>query len=182
MTFEVCIERLFIAVLVGGAVGYERESKRSPAGIRTHILVALGAAVISLISEYTLDLSLELASNPLYKDVIKVDMGRLGAQVITGVGFIGAGTIIREKGSVRGLTTAATLWIVACIGLAVGLGLYQLAISSVVIVVLTLSVLKTLEKKIKKRKKNLLNKIKFEKDEIKFEEDEIKYKDNIREI
>ncbi|MDV4151381.1 MgtC/SapB family protein [Clostridium sp. AL.422] len=139
------IERLLIAAFVGGLVGYEREYKNSHAGLRTHILVCLGAAVVTLISEYNLDKYLLLAENPIYANVITVDSSRLGAQVISGVGFLGAGTILREKGSIKGLTTAASLWIVACLGLAVGQGLYGLAITAAIIVVITLSLLRKLD-------------------------------------
>lgn len=146
MEEKIFIERLLIAVFVGGLVGYEREYKNSHAGLRTHILVCLGAAVVTLISEYNLENALLLAENPIYADVVKVDSSRLGAQVISGVGFLGAGTILREKGSIKGLTTAASLWIVACMGLAVGHGLYSLAIIAAIIVVITLSLLRKLDK------------------------------------
>ncbi len=154
MDYFTVVTRLIIAVIVGGLVGYEREFKNSAAGFRTHILVCLGAAIISIISEFDLQKSMELASNPLYQNIIKVDMGRLGAQVISGVGFLGAGTILREKGSIRGLTTAATLWIVACLGLAVGNGLYSLSITGAIIVFITLTLLKKADKAIQKGRRS----------------------------
>lgn len=129
--YEIVI-RLILAVIVGGLIGYEREFKNRPAGFRTHILVCVGSAVISMIQVLAIeDTKSIILANPEMINVIKADMGRLGAQVISGVGFLGAGTIIHEKGSVKGLTTAATIWTVACIGLAVGMGYYFLSVVSV---------------------------------------------------
>ena len=128
LAYEVAI-RLVLAVVVGGLIGYEREAKNRPAGFRTHILVCLGAAVTSMIQLYSIqDTTNLILQHPELQNVLKADIGRLGAQVITGVGFLGAGTIIHEKGSVKGLTTAASIWTVACIGLAVGFGYYTLTI------------------------------------------------------
>ena len=107
--------RMVLAVLCGGAIGIEREFKRRPAGFRTHILICLGAAMTTLTSQY---LSLIMH--------YYTDMARLGAQVVAGIGFIGAGTIIVTKRQrVKGLTTAAGLWTVAIIGLALGGGFYE---------------------------------------------------------
>lgn len=159
MDYKVIIVRLLAAVLVGGLIGYEREHENSSAGFRTNILVCVGAAIISLISESNLQRAMELAGNPLYQAIIKVDMGRLGAQVISGIGFLGAGTILRDKGSIRGLTTAATLWLVACLGLAVGQGLYSLAITGAVIVVITLSLFKKADNVINRKKRNKKEKL-----------------------
>lgn len=150
MDYIVVLERLIVGVIVGGLVGYEREFKNSPAGFRTHILVCLGATIISLIAEYDLQKIMIIAQNPMYAEVLKVDTARLGAQVISGVGFLGAGTILRDKGSVRGLTTAATLWIVACLGLAVGRGLYALSLTAALIIFIILSLFKKADKVIQK--------------------------------
>ena len=110
--------RVLLAVICGGLVGLEREYKRRPAGFRTHILICLGAAMTTLTGQY-----LVLVMN------YNTDMGRLGAQVVAGIGFIGAGTIIVTKGNrVKGLTTAAGLWTAAIIGLALGCGFYEGAI------------------------------------------------------
>ena len=107
--------RMLLATLCGGAIGIEREFKRRPAGFRTHILICLGAAMTTLTSQY---LSLVMH--------YYTDMARLGAQVVAGIGFIGAGTIIVTKRQrVKGLTTAAGLWTVAIIGLALGGGFYE---------------------------------------------------------
>ena len=103
--------RIILAVICGGIIGMERSLHRRPAGFRTHILVCLGAAMTTLTSQYLY----------LYLDYY-TDMARLGAQVIAGIGFLGAGTIIIARQRVRGLTTAAGLWAAAIIGLAVGAG------------------------------------------------------------
>ena len=153
MDYIVVLERLIVSVIVGGLVGYEREFKNSPAGFRTHILVCLGATIISLITEYDIQKMMIIAQNPAYSGFIKVDIARLGAQVISGVGFLGAGTILRDKGSVRGLTTAATLWTVACLGLAVGRGLFALALTGAFIVFIILSLFKKADKVIQKDRK-----------------------------
>jgi len=167
------LERLIVSVIVGGLVGYEREFKNSPAGFRTHILVCLGATIISLITEYDIQKMMTIAQNPMYSGFIKVDIARLGAQVISGVGFLGAGTILRDKGSVRGLTTAATLWTVACLGLAVGRGLFALSLTGALIVFIILSVFKKADKVIQKditwkkgfRRKNKKSEIEVEEEE-----------------
>ncbi|GAA0181241.1 MgtC/SapB family protein [Clostridium sediminicola] len=146
--YEVII-RLTLAVLIGGIVGYEREFKNRPAGFRTHILVCVGAAVVSMIQLYDVEVTMnKVLQNPELAGVLKADMGRLGAQVITGVGFLGAGTIIRDKGSVKGLTTAASLWAVACVGLAVGLGYYFLSVVATLGVFIVLVSLKRVETKL----------------------------------
>ncbi len=153
MDYIVVLERLIVGVIVGGIVGYEREFKNSPAGFRTHILVCLGATIISLITEYDTQKVMTIAQNPMYSGLIKVDIARLGAQVISGVGFLGAGTILRDKGSVRGLTTAATLWTVACLGLAVGRGLFALSLTGAFVVFIILSLFKKADKVIQKDRK-----------------------------
>jgi putative Mg2+ transporter-C (MgtC) family protein len=153
LAYEVVI-RLVLAVVVGGLIGYERESKNRPAGFRTHILVCLGAAITSMIQLYSIQDTVNIILlHPELQNAIKADIGRLGAQVITGVGFLGAGTIMHEKGLVKGLTTAASIWTVACIGLAVGLGYYTLTILSTICVFIVLVFLKTVEAKIFKNTK-----------------------------
>lgn len=116
--------RIFVASVVGSSIGYEREHKHRPAGLRTHSLVCVGAALVMIIP-----MVLQLYNTP-----IQMDVTRLGAQVISGIGFLGAGTIIRNGGSVKGLTTAATLWVVAIIGLVIGSGLYIIGIFATLIV------------------------------------------------
>ena len=118
--------RLFLAVVCGGIIGIEREHKRRPAGFRTHILICLGASMTTLTSQYL-----------FYNLGLYTDIGRLGAQVVAGIGFIGAGAIIvTKRRQVKGLTTAAGLWTCAIIGLAIGAGYYEAAaISTFVILV-----------------------------------------------
>lgn len=133
------IIRLIVSVLVSGLIGLERQLHRRAAGLRTHILVCVGSTLIMLTSLYIFD---------IYKDKIAVDPSRIAAGVITGIGFLGAGTIIRYGEEIRGLTTAASLWVVAALGLAVGCGFYVAAIATTVIVLLTLMFLRRLENKI----------------------------------
>lgn len=146
LTIKEIIIRLLLALIIGGVIGYERELQNRAAGFRTHILVCLGATIISLLQIEIGNQAIEMIKvNESLAEVIKVDYGRLGAQVITGVGFIGAGTIIHNKGNIKGLTTAATLWIVACLGLAIGMGGYYISIFSTIIIFITLVFLKRIE-------------------------------------
>ena len=128
--------RLVMAMIVGGAVGLEREYHDRPAGLRTHILVCVGSCLIMLISaEVSLGFAGEIQSDP----------ARIAAQVVSGIGFLGAGTILREGVTVRGLTTAASLWIVAALGLGAGAGLYVQTVAAVVITLVSLSLLSQVE-------------------------------------
>ncbi len=118
--------RLILAVLCGGLIGLEREYKRRPAGFRTHILICLGAAITTMTSQY---LSVHLHFD--------TDVTRLGAQVVAGVGFIGAGTIIvTRRQRVKGLTTAAGLWAVAIVGIAIGMGFFEIAAAATLLMLL----------------------------------------------
>ena len=129
------IIRLVLATIISGIIGYDRAQKHRPAGIRTHILVCLGACIIALIQKEIGFNALEIAKQyPQYKGIVRADDARLIAQVVSGIGFLGAGTIIVEHHSIKGLTTAASLWVVACLGLAVGMGNYVIAIASFVVV------------------------------------------------
>ncbi len=114
-TTEIII-RLILAFILGALIGLEREFHGRAAGLRTHILVCLGSSLVMLISMHLFD---------IYRDSGAVDPSKMAAGVITGIGFLGAGTILRFRASVRGLTTAASLWAVASIGLASGSGFYQ---------------------------------------------------------
>ena len=125
--------KMALAVLFSGVIGYEREHSHRPAGFRTHILVAVGSALVMMTSGYVFR---------EYEGLGTFDPTRLGAQVISGIGFLGAGTILREGFSVKGLTTAASLWAVSCIGLAVGAGYYVGALVSTVVIYLTLNTFK----------------------------------------
>ena len=130
------IMRLILTVVLSGMIGLERQLHKRTAGLRTHILVALGSCLIMLTSLYVFD---------IYKEITKLDPARIAAGVITGIGFLGAGTIIREKEGVRGLTTAASLWVVAGIGLAVGCGFKRAAIYTTIIAVIVLFFLRFAE-------------------------------------
>lgn len=127
--------RLTLALVLGGLIGLERESMGRPAGFRTHILVSIGSALLMIVSAYA------------FADFMigRYDPGRIAAQVVSGIGFLGAGTIMREGANIRGLTTAASLWTVAGIGLTVGAGFYFPAILATFLVVLTLVLLNQLE-------------------------------------
>ena len=129
--------RLFVSLILSGMVGLERESHGRPAGFRTHILVALGSTLVMIVSAY--------GFREAFGPNTDFDPARMAAQVISGIGFLGAGTIIHEGATIRGLTTAASLWSVAGIGLAVGIGMYYPAIITTGFVVLTLIVLNRLE-------------------------------------
>ena len=130
------ILRLVLTTVLSGLIGLEREMHKRTAGLRTHILVSLGSCLIMLTSLYVFD---------IYKEITKLDPARIAAGVITGIGFLGAGTIIREKEGVRGLTTAASLWVVAGIGLAVGCGFKRAAIYTTVIALIVLFFLRFAE-------------------------------------
>ncbi len=121
-TYKVILGRLLIACLCGALIGVERERHGRAAGLRTHLLVALGAATIMIMSLMIPD----LYNNSNSGSIIRIDPGRIAAQVIAGIGFLGAGAIIHTKRLIRGLTTAACLWIAASIGLAAGMGLFIL--------------------------------------------------------
>ncbi len=119
--------QILLALLLGGVIGFERERRNKPAGLRTHMLVAAGTTAFTLASMYG------FGGTPR-------DPSRVAAQIVSGVGFLGAGTIFRSGSEVRGLTTAATIWLVAALGMLVGTGMYWLAISSTVLAWLVLRV------------------------------------------
>ncbi len=130
------ILRLVLSVVLGGLIGLERQYHRHHAGLRTNILVSLGSCLIMLTSLYVSD---------IYNNKIPVDPGRIAAGVITGIGFLGAGTIIRDREGVRGLTTAASLWVVAGIGLAAGCGFYVASFFTTVLALIALLFLRFAE-------------------------------------
>jgi len=125
--------RLVLSMFLSGLIGLERQAHRRNAGLRTHILVSLGSCLIMLTSLYVFD---------IYKDVVALDPARIAAGVITGIGFLGAGAIIREPQGIRGLTTAASLWVVAGIGLAVGVGFYTASLLTTALVLIALLLLR----------------------------------------
>lgn len=127
-TFEI-IFKLTLACILGGVIGLERESLNRPAGFRTYTLVCVGSALAMVVS---IDMYYQ------FYRTVNADPGRIAAQVVSGIGFLGAGTIMKEGATVRGLTTAAGLWVVACIGLAVGAGMYIPAIVTTALILFVL--------------------------------------------
>lgn len=135
------ILRLALAVLLGSLVGIERERLAWAAGLRTHMLVCVGSALIMIVSAFGF-------ADVLGVEHVVLDPSRIAAQVVSGVGFLGAGTIILRRDVIRGLTTAASLWTVAGIGLAVGSGLYLAAASATILILLILAGIKPLERRL----------------------------------
>jgi putative Mg2+ transporter-C (MgtC) family protein len=140
------ILRFVLASLLGGVIGLEREVHGREAGVRTYLLVSLGSALIMVISEV---LVLKYQDGP-FREIIQGDPGRIAAQAITGIGFLGAGVILRYRDSIRGLTTAACMWVVCAIGLSVGSGYYLFGFTVSAIALISLIGLKRWEKIIRK--------------------------------
>jgi putative Mg2+ transporter-C (MgtC) family protein len=135
LSFETQLDlalRLTVGLVLGAIIGFERELHRQPAGFRTHSLVSLGAALFTVVSAFGFS-------------GIGADPTRIAAQIVSGIGFIGAGTILQYRGHIRGLTTAASLWSVAAIGTAAGAGLYVVAIIGTVLILIILSILDRVE-------------------------------------
>ena len=130
--------RLVVALVLGGIIGWERELQRMPAGFRTHALVGLGSAVFTVVSAFAFE-------GP------GADPTRIAAQIVSGIGFLGGGAILHHGGTVRGLTTAASLWAVAAVGMAAGAGLYVLAVVSAVLVIVALEMFQRLEQFMKRQ-------------------------------
>jgi putative Mg2+ transporter-C (MgtC) family protein len=124
--------RLSAGVVLGAVIGFERELRGQPAGFRTHSLVSLGAALFTVVSAFAF-------IGP------GIDPTRIAAQIVSGIGFIGAGTILQYRGHIRGLTTAASLWSVAAIGTAAGAGLYVVAVAGTILILVVLSILEWVE-------------------------------------
>ncbi|MBU5348954.1 MgtC/SapB family protein [Paenibacillus lautus] len=132
--------RLLLAMLLGGLIGFERERSNHAAGLRTHILVCLGSTLIMLLSIYGF-------SDFVDEINVRIDPARLATAVITGIGFLGAGTILFTGKSITGLTTAASIWVVGAVGLAIGAGFYFASIVSTVLILLNLVVFNKLEQR-----------------------------------
>lgn len=141
------IIKLLLAVMVGGFTGYEREKSNQFAGFRTHILVSIGSCISSIIA-------LELFTQ--YSGISTMDPARLPSQVLSGIGFLGAGAILKNSNEIRGLTTAAGIWTTACIGIAIGYGQYVLGISAWLLVMATLYAMKNINKVIARKGKTVL--------------------------
>jgi putative Mg2+ transporter-C (MgtC) family protein len=146
--------RLFVAAVLGGAIGMERELRERGAGLRTHLVVCVGSALFTLVSAYG------------FRDFItaggayaRIDPTRIAAQIVSGIGFLGAGAIIRQGLSVRGLTTAATLWLVAAIGMAAGAGYYDAALIATLGALLTLGPLRIVSYRVVQRLRPQLDRL-----------------------
>ncbi|MBN2066099.1 MAG: MgtC/SapB family protein [Candidatus Thermoplasmatota archaeon] len=133
--------RIFIAVILGAIIGYEREISHKPAGLRTHIFVCMGACLFTITSFYLIP-----------EDIAgSADVTRIAAGVVAGISFIGAGSIIALRGDVKGLTTAASLWVIAAVGLMIGLGNYLLPIIAIIIAYVTLRLDRVEKEKINRK-------------------------------
>ena len=144
VTYLAVVLRIFAAVIIGGILGMERGMKNRPAGLRTYMLVCVGACVIMLTNQY------------IYQAATTGDPVRMGAQVVSGIGFLGAGTIIvTRRNQIKGLTTAAGLWSAAGVGLALGVGFYEAAIAGTVAVFVVMTLLQKMDNKLHRRSKQL---------------------------
>jgi putative Mg2+ transporter-C (MgtC) family protein len=133
LTWAEILLRVGLAAVLGGAIGFERELREREAGLRTHLLVSVGAALFTMVSAYAwTDWRFSTEEGLVF------DPTRIAAQIVTGIGFLGAGAIIRQGFSIRGLTTAATLWVVAAIGMSTGAGYYAAAVITTVLVLVSL--------------------------------------------
>lgn len=132
--------KLLLAILCGGAIGFEREIRRKAAGLRTNVLICMGAALYMIVSRH-------ISGGASY-----TDPARLAAQVVTGIGFIGAGVILQSRGSITGLTTAATIFAVAAVGIAIGEGLFGIGLLSTVLIIVVLVVLRKVERLIRRQR------------------------------
>jgi len=154
LTTDQIVLRLILAAVLGSLVGLERERLDWAAGLRTHMLVCLGATLFMIVSTYGF---MQVLGYP--DSGIALDPSRVAAQVVSGIGFLGAGTIILRKDVILGLTTAASLWAVAAVGLAVGGGLYAAAIATTILILLILAGIKPLEKVLFKNRRTRYVKI-----------------------
>ena len=162
MDIKDIIIRILLAICIGGTIGYNRERENVSAGFRTHTLVCLGATVAALIQVELANLALnQIAKAPALSGIIKLNDGRFIGQVVSGIGFLGAGTIIKTKGAIKGLTTAASIWAVACVGISIGMGFYNISILSGVSIVIVLVFLKKFEDKFMSKANIIKIKIKY---------------------
>jgi putative Mg2+ transporter-C (MgtC) family protein len=138
--------RLFLAFLLGSVVGMEREYTQQSAGLRTHILVCLGATIFMLVSISNLSTGMSPTGSIVLAEKMAQDPSRIAAQIVSGIGFIGGGAVLRHGANIRGLTTAASLWTIASIGMLIGVGYYQLAIVATLFAFLTLFIVGALER------------------------------------
>lgn len=163
LSLRIVCFRVLLAIIFGGIVGFEREKNNRPAGFRTHILVCIGAAIVSMIED-------QLRINLMYQygsSGVNLALGRLGAQVISGIGFLGAGSIMKDKGeTIGGMTTAAGIWATGCVGLCIGWGFHNIAIVAIIFMLIVMVSFKKIESKLIKKSRLITFEIKYE-----FEED-----------
>ena len=139
ITLETGIFKLILCMLAGTLIGINRQKHKEAAGLRTHILICVGSALLMMLSIYIPQTFLDFKNG---------DPGRIAAQVVTGIGFLGAGAIIRLGNNVKGLTTAASIWVISAVGLAIGAGMYILSFGTILISLFTLVILARMEKKL----------------------------------
>ncbi len=138
ITWETAMVRILISFVIGTLVGIEREAHNQPAGLRTHILISLGATLVMLISIYI---------PQTFTNFQNGDPGRIAAQVVSGIGFLGAGAILKFGADVKGLTTAASIWAMAALGMAVGAGMYSISFITVFVILFALTIMDVFEKR-----------------------------------
>lgn len=161
LKFWEVLVRLLVAMICGGIIGFERGRKNRPAGFRTYILVCVGSALTMILSAYLV--AMHSRWSEVVQNLMQGDFSRFGAQVINGIGFLGAGTIIiTGKNQVKGMTTAAGLWASACLGLAIGAGFYWGALIGCSLIMLTVTVFSKIESFITSRSRNITIYIEFD--------------------
>ena len=161
LKFWEVLVRLVVAMICGGIIGFERGRKNRPAGFRTYILVCVGSALTMILSAYLV--AMHSRWSEIAQNLMQGDFSRFGAQVINGIGFLGAGTIIiTGKNQVKGMTTAAGLWASACLGLAIGAGFYWGALIGCSLIMLTVTVFSKIESFITSRSRNITIYIEFD--------------------
>ena len=143
ITWESALLRIVISFVIGAIIGVERETHNQPAGLRTHILISFGATIAMMVSIYI---------PQTFTDFQNGDPGRIAAQVVTGIGFLGAGAILKFGGDVKGLTTAASIWAMAALGLAVGAGMYTISFIGLLVIIFALTIMDIFEKKVFKER------------------------------
>ena len=143
ITWQVALVRILVSFFIGMLIGIERETHDQPAGLRTHILISIGSTVVMLISIFI---------PQTFTDFQNGDPGRIAAQVVSGIGFLGAGAILKFGADVKGLTTAASIWAMAALGLAVGAGMYVIGFIGVVVILFALTVMSLFEKRVFKER------------------------------
>jgi len=149
LNWEETLLRIALAAVFGGAIGLEREFREREAGLRTHMLVAVGSALFTITSAYGFRDFLVNGGA-----VVRADPTRVAAQIVTGIGFLGAGAILRSGENIHGLTTAATIWVNAAIGMAAGLGSYVVAASAATLTLIVLAILPFIERRFDERGEN----------------------------